>query len=162
MTLSIRPAREDDARVIYDFIRELATYEREPQAVVTSPELLQEQLTSPEPPFRCLIAERDRAVVGFALYFHSYSTWTGRPGIYLEDLYVPEHLRGQGIGTRLLRELARIALAEECTRLELSVLDWNRPAIDVYEQLGARAMDGWTTYRFDGAALAVLAEPSEG
>jgi len=158
MTLCIRPARAGDARVIYDFICELATYEREPQAVATSPARLQEQLASPAPPFRCLIAERDRAAVGFALYFRSYSTWTGRPGIYLEDLYVPEHLRGQGIGTRLLRELARIALTEGCSRLELSVLDWNRPAIGVYEQLGARAMDGWTTYRFDGPALAALAE----
>jgi len=158
MTVTIRQARDSDAQQIYDFVHELATYEREPQAVVTSPAVIAEQLADEDPPFRCLIAERDGTAVGFALYFRSYSTWTGRPGIYLEDLYVPPQLRGQGIGTALLRELARLAVDAGYTRLELSVLDWNTPASDVYRKLGATAKDDWTTYRFDGAALTALAK----
>ena len=158
MALTIRFAGRDDAETILAFIRELAAYEREPQAVATSAATLALQLGSPRPPFECLLAEEGGAAQGFALYFHNYSTWRGRPGLYLEDLYVrPEHRR-RGVGLALLRELARLARERGCARMEWAVLDWNQPAIDFYLKLGAVPLAEWTTFRLDGEPLRRLAE----
>ena len=158
MALTIRSAGRDDAETILAFIRELAAYEREPQAVETSAAILAQQLASPRPPFECLLAEEGRAAQGFALYFHNYSTWRGRPGLYLEDLYVrPEHRR-RGVGLALLKELARLARERGCARMEWAVLDWNKPAIDFYLKLGAVPLAEWTTFRLDGEQLRRLAE----
>jgi GNAT superfamily N-acetyltransferase len=156
-TLRIRPALPDDAELIHHFIVELATYEREPDAVRVSPEELWAQLSGYPPPFEALIAELDGAPAGFAVYYHSYSTWRGRQGIWLEDLFVEERLRRHGIGRALLYEVARIAEARACPRLEWSVLNWNQPAIEFYRALGAEPLDEWTVFRLTGAALSRLA-----
>ena len=159
MGISIRSANPtlEDARTIHRFVCELAAYEREPDAVEATPESLLAQMRDERPPFECLIAESSSEPVGFALFFHNYSTWRGRPGLYVEDIYVPQELRGQGIGLALLRELGRLALDRGCARLELSVLDWNRPSIEFYERRGAVALDEWRAFRFDGEALERLA-----
>ncbi len=158
MNLSIRSAVPDDAAVIHRFISELAEYEREPDAVEATPASLRAQLESPKPPFECLIAERDGQPVGFALFFQSYSTWRGRPGLYLEDLFVPPSERGKGVGKALLRRLAAIAVQRGYGRMEWAVLDWNQTAIDFYESLGAEPLDEWTVYRLTGGALSALGE----
>jgi GNAT superfamily N-acetyltransferase len=147
----------EDARVIHRFVCELAAYEREPDAVEATPESLLEQMQSDRPPFECLIATVDDEPAGFALYFHNYSTWRGRPGLYVEDIYVPEVLRGRGIGDAILQELGRLALDRGCARLELAVLDWNTPSIAFYENRGATALDEWRLFRIDGEALDRLA-----
>lgn len=151
--LQIRPARPGDEDVLLGLVRELAEYERAPEAVVATPALLQQALFGDEPMANAVVAEWDGAVAGFALYFFNFSTWLGRPGLYLEDLYVREALRGRGIGKALLLHLARIAHARGCGRMEWSVLDWNAPAIEFYRSTGAVAMDEWTVYRLDQAAL---------
>jgi GNAT superfamily N-acetyltransferase len=156
LPLVLRFAGPDDAATIHRFIVALATYERAPDAVEVTVAELTRQLGSERPPFECLLAELDGEAVGFALYFASYSTWRGRAGIYLEDLFVLPEARGRGIGRRLLRELATVAAARGCGRLEWAVLDWNQPAIDFYLGLGAEALDEWTTYRLSGEALAAL------
>ncbi len=153
MQRSIRWATPDDAETIYRFIQALADYEREPDAVKTDPATIARQLGGERPPFECLIAEAGGAPVGFALFFPNYSTWLGKPGIHLEDLFVLPGFRGQGHGKALLRRVAAIAVERDCGRLEWAVLDWNRPAIDFYESLGAEALDEWTTYRLTGDAL---------
>jgi GNAT superfamily N-acetyltransferase len=155
VSLTIRSAIPtiDDARVIHRFIGELAAYEREPDAVEATPESLLEQLNARRPPFECLIAESAGEPVGFALFFHNYSTWCGKPGIYLEDIYVPERHRGRGIGRALFLEVGRLALRRGCARLELAVLEWNRPSVDFYEAHGARRLDEWRLFRIDGEAL---------
>lgn len=159
MTLSIRFATARDAETIHRFVRELAEYEREPAAAVATVDDLRRQLQEPRPPFECLLAERaEDGAVGFALFFHSYSTWRGRRGLYLEDLFVPPRLRGQGIGRALLVELARLAVERGCARMEWAVLDWNAPAIGFYRALGATALDQWTVYRLTDEPLARLAE----
>jgi len=164
VTPRIRFATPNDAPILHRFIRELAEYEREPDAVKVTVEELHAQLSQPRPPFECLLAERPDeptpAALGFALFFASYSTWRGRPGLYLEDLYVPPVHRGAGVGRALLAALARLARARGCARLEWSVLDWNAPAIGFYAKLGAIAMSEWTTFRLTDDALARLA--SEG
>lgn len=157
MTIVIRPATPADADVIYRFIVGLAEYEREPHAVEVTPEVLRAQLSSKPAPFECLIAEFDGAAAGFALFFSTYSTWMGKGGIWLEDIFVPESLRRRGIGGALLRAVAKLAVERHCGRLEWAVLDWNQPAIDFYRSLGARAMDEWTEYRLTGSALNELA-----
>ena len=155
--IALRTATADDAGLILRFIQALADYEREPDAVETDEETLRAQLAEPSPPFECLIAELDGAAVGFALFFHNYSTWRGRRGIWLEDLFVlPEH-RGRGAGKALLRRVAALATERGCARVEWTVLDWNQPAIDFYRSLGAQAMDEWTTHRVADRALASLA-----
>jgi len=159
--VGIRFANVDDAATILRLVRELAAYEREPDAVLLTLPVLRAQLESETPPFSCLIAERDGEPVGFALFFASYSTWRGRPGIYLEDLYVTPDARGLGIGKALLRRLAVLAIERGCARVEWSVLDWNTPAIDFYRSLGATPRDAWTVYRLTGAALDELAASSE-
>jgi GNAT superfamily N-acetyltransferase len=157
---SIRQARADieDARVIHRFICDLAAYEREPGAVEATPASLLAGLEADSRPFECLLAEQGGEPAGFGLYFFNFSTWTGRPGLYVEDLYVSPALRGQGIGRALLVELGRVARARGCARMEWSVLDWNTPAIRFYEALGAVGMHGWTVYRLAGEPLAALAE----
>jgi GNAT superfamily N-acetyltransferase len=156
--LTIRPATPTDVPVILRFIRELATYEREPDAVVaTEADLLRDGF-SDNPRFWSLIAEHDGEPAGFALYFTSYSTWRGHHGIRLEDLYVTPALRGQGIGKALLIRLAQIAIEQGCSRLEWDVLDWNTPAIAVYERIGAKILTEWRIMRLSGDALTTLAQ----
>ena len=154
--LRIRWARPDDAEVIHRFVCELARFEREPDAVEVTADTYRKQLLSERPPFECLIAET-ATPVGFALFFGTYSTWRGRPGIHLEDVYVPPEHRGRGVGSALLRRLARVAVERGCGRLEWAVLDWNQPAIDFYDALGATAMAEWLTYRLEGDALRAVA-----
>ena len=158
MNLSIRPANTDDAEAIHRFICELADYEREPDAVNNTPENLRRQLAEPNPPFECFVAEIDQQPVGFALYFFTYSTWEGTRSLYLEDLYVSPVARKAGVGTALMKRLARTARDGGCSRMEWSVLDWNQLAIGLYEALGARAQNEWVGYRVEGAVLETLAE----
>ena len=155
--LILREATAADVPDILAFIRELALYEREPDAVrATEADLLRDGFTEPKR-FHCLIAERGSVPAGFALYFHNYSTWTGRAGIHLEDLFVrPEH-RGLGIGKALLARVAAIAVDEGAPRLEWNVLDWNQPAIDFYHRMGAQLKGEWRGMRVSGEALAALA-----
>ena len=157
MSIQLRAAGPEDAAQIHRLIVALATYEREPDAVEATPEDLRAQLSAPRPPFECLLAELDGAVVGFALYFHNYSTWRGRPGLYLEDLFVEPVARGRGVGRRLLTALAELAVARGCARMEWMVLDWNVLALGFYAQLGAAPVAGWTAYRLTGEPLAALA-----
>lgn len=157
MTATIRRARPEDAPELVRLIRGLAEYEREPDAVQATPETLAAQMRSERPPFEALLAERDGRAIGFALFFHNYSTWEGRPGIYLEDLFVEEAERGGGAGSALLAAVAQLAVERGCGRLELAALDWNTPATGFYLAHGAQAMDEWTVYRFSGDALAALA-----
>lgn len=155
--LSIRRAEAGDVPVLLELIRALATYEKEAKAVVaTEADLLRDGF-GPEPRFFCLVAEWGGKVAGFAFYFHTYSTWLGRWGLYLEDLFVRPELRGKGIGKALLVELARIAVREKCGRVNWQVLDWNKPAIEFYENLGAKMLTEWETFRLAGEALERLA-----
>ena len=157
-TISIRPAEADDSERIVKLIRALANYEKLEHEVEISTEDVDRHLFGDRPAAEALIAERDDTAVGFALFFQNFSTWRGRPGLYLEDLFVdPEH-RGLGIGKALLVELARIAHARNYARMEWSVLDWNSPSIAFYESLGAVPMSGWTTFRLTDDSLARLAE----
>lgn len=156
--LTIRTAERGDVALILQFIRELAEYEREPQAATATEQDLLRDGWGPEPKFRCIIAEREGEPVGFALYFFNYSTWQGRPGLYVEDVFVrPDH-RGRGIGKALFKHLAQTAVRENCGRFQWQVLDWNQPAIDFYKSLGAQFMTEWLTVRLEGDALIRLAE----
>jgi GNAT superfamily N-acetyltransferase len=155
--VTIRPAIEADLGTIEELIRSLADYERMADEVVMDAELLRKGLFGDRPYAEVLIAEVDGEAVGFALFFHNFSTFLGRPGIYLEDLFVkPEH-RGSGFGKALLKRLAAIAVERGCGRMEWAVLDWNEPSIGFYKKLGARANDEWTVYRLTGEALRILA-----
>jgi GNAT superfamily N-acetyltransferase len=162
MSLVIRPARPEDAATVHAFIRGLAEYEREPDAVEVTPAELAEQLAREVPPFECLLAERGGAAVGFAIFFMNYSTWRGRPGLYLEDLFVPPERRGEGVGRALLERLARLCVERGGARLEWSVLDWNEPAIGFYRRLGAEPLGAWTTWRLSGDALRSLGAGDSG
>lgn len=153
MNLVIRSASPDDAAVVHRFIRALAEYEREPDAVEATPESLRAQMLAARPPFECLLAERDGEPIGFALFFQNYSTWRGRPGIYLEDLFVLPEQRGLGAGLALLKRTAAIAVERGAVRMEWVVLDWNKPAIDFYDSVGAKPLDAWTVYRLADDAL---------
>ena len=156
-SLRLRPATRDDVADIRRLIRALADYEKEPDAaVVTEADLLRDGFGE-KPLFKVVMAEWEGAVVGFAFYFYNYSTWQGRPGLYLEDLFVMPSHRGQGIGKALLVHLARIALRENCGRFVWQVLDWNTPSIQFYESLGAVVMKEWLTMRVTGEALKKLA-----
>lgn len=157
MECTIRIAGPGDAALIHGFIQALADYEREPDAVEVTTEELAEQMAWERPPFECLIAEWGGEDAGFALFFHNYSTWRGRRGVYLEDLFVRPESRGHGIGKALLERVARIAVERDCARLEWAVLDWNESAIGFYRVLGAETLDEWTTFRLTGEALATLA-----
>lgn len=153
MTISIRPASAADAALILHFIRELAIYEKAEDQVEATAETLASSLFGPGSPSRALICEQDGEAVGFAVYFFNYSTWQAKKGLYLEDLFVLPTARGQGAGKRLLQHLAGIAVQEGCGRFEWSVLDWNQPAIDFYQSIGAQPQDEWVRYRMQGAAL---------
>jgi GNAT superfamily N-acetyltransferase len=158
MTITVRTANPADVPLILRFVRELAAYEREPDAVLATEPMLADALFGTGPAAEALIAEADGDPVGFALFFHNFSTWTGRRGLYLEDLYVTPAARGSGAGRALLGACARIAVDRGCARFEWAVLDWNRPAIDFYRAMGAVAMDEWTVQRVSGDALIRLAE----
>lgn len=154
---NFRMATRDDSALILSFIRDLAEYEKLSHEVVATEELLEEWIFNQGKAEVIFVMEEDREV-GFALFFHNFSTFLGRAGIYLEDLFVkPEH-RGKGYGKALLKKLAQIAVERGCGRLEWSCLDWNKPSIDFYLSLGAAPMDGWTVYRLTGDTLTNLAE----
>jgi GNAT superfamily N-acetyltransferase len=158
----VRAATPDDVPTILRFIRELAEFERLLDKVTATEADLRTGLFGPRPYAEVLLAEIG-VPVGFALFFHNYSTFLGKPGIYLEDLYVTPQARGQGVGRALIEHLAAVAARRGCGRLEWAVLDWNRNAIAFYRSLGAEAMDDWTVYRVTGAALAALAaQPAPG
>ncbi|MDB5714653.1 MAG: family N-acetyltransferase [Sphingomonadales bacterium] len=157
MIVTIRNAVPADLDRIIDFIRALADYEKLGDEVRLDRETLSQHLFGARPMAEVLIAELDAKPVGFALFFHNFSTFEGRPGIYLEDLFVDPASRGSGAGKALLSRLAQLAVERGCARLEWSVLDWNEPAIRFYKSLGATPMDGWTINRVDGPALVKLA-----
>jgi GNAT superfamily N-acetyltransferase len=154
----IRPATPDDVPAILRLIHDLAEYERALHEVKATEEDLRASLFGEEPKVFAHVAEHEGEVIGFALWFLSFSTWLGRHGIYLEDLYVDPAVRGHGHGKALLTELARIAVERGYGRVEWAVLNWNAPSIAFYEALGARPQDEWTTYRLTGEALTSLAK----
>ncbi len=155
--LEIRAATENDVPLILQFIRHLARYEKLEHKVVATEEALRRTLFANPRFAEVVIASVDGAAVGFALFFHNYSTFLGQPGIYLEDLYVNPEMRGRGYGKALLAYLARLAKERGCGRVEWAVLDWNTQAIDFYKSLGAAPMDDWTVFRISGEALEALA-----
>jgi GNAT superfamily N-acetyltransferase len=156
--LNIRPAKPADVPLIQQFIRDLAEYERSPEsAVATQADLIRDGFGQ-APKYRCLLAEWDGQPAGFAFFFYNYSTWQGRPGLYLEDLFVKPVFRGKGIGKALLLHLAKIAVDENCGRFQWQVLDWNTPAIDFYKSLGAKTMNEWLTMRVEGEDIKKLAD----
>jgi len=157
MAITIREATAADVSQILAFIRALAEYEREPDAVLATEADLMRDGFGPNPFYFCLIAQSDGSPAGFALYFYNYSTWLGRPGLYLEDLFVLPEFRGLGIGKALLQRVAAIAVEKGCLRLQWEVLDWNTPAIDFYAAMGAEFLDTWRNVRVSGEALRKLA-----
>jgi GNAT superfamily N-acetyltransferase len=160
-SVRIRPAQPGDVGLIFSLIVELAEYERAPEQVTGTPELLADALFGARPSAEALIAELDGEPVGFALFHGSFSTWECRPGLWLEDLYVPpEHRRG-GIGRALLARVAAIAVERGCARLEWTALNWNTPALDFYEKRSAKRLDEWVIHRLDGAELAAAAAGAE-
>ncbi|MGH9518217.1 MAG: GNAT family N-acetyltransferase [Terriglobales bacterium] len=161
MDLTIRPAGPSDVPQILAFVRALAAYEREPDAVTATGQDLLKHGFGPHPYFSCLIAETGGQPAGFALYFFNYSTWLGRPGLYLEDIFVLPEFRGRGIGKALLQRVAAAALEHGCQRLQWEVLDWNTPAIDFYRAMGAEFLDEWRNVRISGEALERLAAAPE-
>jgi len=154
--LDLRPATPADVDLIVSMVRELAVYERAPEAVLATADLIGKALFGAPPAAEAVIAEWQGQPAGLAVFFHNFSTWLGRRGLYLEDLFVRESYRGRGIGKALLLHLAAIARTRGCGRMEWSVLDWNQSAIDFYRSLGAKAMDEWTVYRLDADALQAL------
>ncbi len=154
MTLTIRAAAPADVPQILQFVRDLATYEKEPDSVVATEAQIAAALFGPKPVAEALIAEIDGARVGFAIFYTSFSTWTGTPGFWLDDLFVRPDARGSGAGTALLARIAALALERGYSRFEWWVLDWNEPSIGFYKALGARPMSEWTVYRLEGEALA--------
>jgi GNAT superfamily N-acetyltransferase len=157
MTTTIRKAVAGDVPLILEFIRGLALFEREPDAVTATEEDLLRDGFGDKPYYHCLIADHDEKPAGFAFYFFNYSTWTGRPGLYLEDLFVSPEFRGLGIGKALLARVAAIAVETGCPRLQWEVLDWNTPAVDFYKSLGADFLDEWRNVRMTGEAIQKLA-----
>ena len=156
--LSIRPAAVTDVPVILQLIRDLAAYERAPNEVTATKEQLVDVLFGQKPAAEVLLAFENGMPVGFAVFFHNFSTWLGRPGIYLEDLFVKPEMRGKGYGRALLVDLAKIARERGCGRMEWAVLNWNDPAIQFYRKLGAKPMDEWTVFRLAHDGIAKLAE----
>jgi GNAT superfamily N-acetyltransferase len=156
--IRIRPAGPSDVPQIYAFIVELAEYERSADQVFGTPELLAESLFGPQPAAEALIAELEGAAAGMAVFYRTFSTWECRPGIWLEDLYVPVARRRSGVGAALLSELARITVERGCVRLEWVALNWNAPALDFYEKLGAGRLEEWNVHRLEGQALTRVAE----
>jgi GNAT superfamily N-acetyltransferase len=156
--LRIEPATEQDVPVILSFIRQLAEYERLSDAVVADQDLLRETLFGKHRTAEVVLGYFEDTPVAFAVFFHNFSTFLGRPGLYLEDLFVVPHMRGRGFGRAMLAHIARVAYERRCGRLEWSVLDWNEPAIKFYRKLGAVPMDEWTVFRVTGEALEKLAK----
>ncbi len=154
----IRLAQRDDVPVILVLIRELAEYERAPNEVIATEDQLRENLFGPHPGAEVLIGEESGQPVGFALFFHNFSTWMGRRGLYLEDLFVRPDVRGKGYGRALLVRLAELARDRDCGRMEWAVLNWNKPAIQFYLKLGARPNEEWTIYRLTREGIERLAE----
>lgn len=159
--LSIRPATPGDVSLILQLIHELAEYEQLADTVKATADSLHLQLFGQRPVAEVLIGEVDGTAAGFALFFHNFSTFTGKRGLYLEDIFVRPAFRGAGLGKQLMAALARIAVQRDCARFEWSVLDWNTPSIAFYRSLGAIGMDEWTVQRLDGAALHALAARDE-
>jgi len=157
MTISIRPATPNDVPTVAFLIRALSQYEKLEHEVTMTEDRLRATMFGPRPYAEALLAEDDGKPVGFALFFHNYSTFLAQPGLYLEDLYVPDSHRGKGIGKSLLVQLAKIAVERNCGRLEWAVLDWNVDAIGFYEKLGAKPNSEWTVYRLTGDSLNSLA-----
>src|SRR6478672_302925 len=157
----IRPARVDDVSVILQLIRDLATYERAPDEVTATEEQLVDVLFDERPAAEVLLAFEAESAVGFAVYFYNFSTWLGRAGLYLEDLFVKPEKRGKGYGRGLLVELAKIARDRRCGRMEWAVLNWNEPAIKFYQTLGAKPMNEWTVFRLTTDEIARLAEAAD-
>jgi GNAT superfamily N-acetyltransferase len=162
-TVAVRAAAPGDASLLYSLIVGLAEYEREPDAVTGTQEMLEQALFGPTPSAEAVIAEIGPEPAGFALFHSSFSTWECRPGIWLEDLYVPPQHRRSGVGAVLLRHLAQLTVERGCARLEWAALTWNTPALDFYTKLGAERLEAWRMYRLDGSALGDLAgEPGSG
>jgi GNAT superfamily N-acetyltransferase len=157
----IRPATSGDVPVILELIRALATYERAPNDVTATENGLVEVLFDEKPSAEVLLAFENETAVGFAVFFHNFSTWLGRPGLYLEDLFVRPKHRGKGYGRALLIYLAKIARERGCGRMEWAVLDWNKPAIEFYRKLGAKPLDEWTVFRLTRDGIAKLADAAE-
>jgi GNAT superfamily N-acetyltransferase len=157
----IRRARMEDVPVILQLIRDLATYERAPDEVTATEEQLIDVLFGERPAAEVLLAFEGQSPVGFAVYFYNFSTWLGRAGLYLEDLFVNPDKRGKGYGRALLVELAKIARHRECGRMEWAVLDWNEPAIKFYSALGATPMHEWTVFRLTGDEIGRLADAAD-
>jgi GNAT superfamily N-acetyltransferase len=158
VTFDIRQAVPSDAALIHTFITDLAIYEKAEHEVLASVADIEQSLFAEGSPANALICSRDGVPIGYAVYFFSYSTWLGRQGLYLEDLYIAPEQRGSGAGKQLLRHLAQLACARGCARLEWSVLDWNEPAIQFYQSLGAKPQDEWIRYRLAGEELRSFAE----
>ncbi len=156
MAILIRQAKAEDADTLFEMIRDLARYELEEKSVKVTALDLQRQLSQPNPPFECAIAESEGKPCGFALYFYAYSTWEGTRTLYLEDLYVSPEFRGEGAGAALMMFLAQTACDTQCRRFELSVLNWNQPAISFYQRLGAQPLVGWTRYRMDAQSIEAM------
>lgn len=158
MTVQIRKAKPEDISTILEFINELAIYEKLEHEVVTDKETLTKSLFGPTPFAEVLLLEENKKSAGIAIFFHNFSTFLGRPGIYLEDLFVKPEFRGKGYGKQLLAYLARLTVERNCGRLEWSVLDWNTPALDFYKSVGATPMQEWTVQRLTGDSLMSLAK----
>jgi GNAT superfamily N-acetyltransferase len=159
---AIRPATAADVPIILELIRALATYERAPNDVTATEDGLSKVLFGEKPAAEVLLAFENETAVGFAVFFHNFSTWLGRPGLYLEDLFVRPEDRGKGYGRALLIHLAKIARDRGCGRMEWAVLDWNEPAIQFYRKLGAKSMDEWTVFRLKRDGIAKLADAEPG
>lgn len=155
--VQVRKAQPEDAETLQNFIEELAIYEKKPLEVKVTPAILRAQLASDKPPFEALIAEDGDTPLGMALFFPNYSTWEGKAGLYLEDLYVSQDHRGLGIGTKLFQALAKIALARGYPRIDWQVLDWNEPSIKYYQSIGGDIRKDWYPCRLEGSALTDMA-----
>ncbi len=158
--LNLRKATAKDIPLILSFIRELAEYERAPNAVACNEEDLRRDGFGPSPKFRVIIAEWNGEPAGMAFFFYNYSTWQGRPGIFIEDLFVRTQFRGKGVGKALMAKLAKTAIAEQCHGIRWEVLEWNKPAIDVYQHLGSKFREGWRMMQISGEELRELAKSS--
>jgi GNAT superfamily N-acetyltransferase len=158
MDITIRPAIADDVPLILEFIKALAEYEKMSDQVIATEAGLRDALFGPRPDAEVVIASAGSEPAGFALFFHNFSTFVGRRGLYLEDLFVKPEWRGHGVGKRLLAHLAQLAIERDCGRFEWAVLDWNEPAIEFYRSLGARPLNDWTVFRVPEDALRRLAE----
>jgi GNAT superfamily N-acetyltransferase len=159
MGRTLRSARPDDVTAIHALMRELAEYEKLTHLFVATPDDVRDALFGPHPAAECLVAERAAGIVGYALFFHNYSTFLGRRGLYLEDLYVQPSQRGLGLGKALLQQIAGVARERGCARFEWTVLDWNQPAIDFYRSVGATVLPDWRIARMTGEALQKFAAP---